>query len=347
MSNKKQKIYFGCLPEDQIYGFFERLKMALALGKKTHDKKSFEFEIKGTRKDPKGCSIEFVSFGSDTFNNYFNTSQEHMKKSLFMFSLNFKVKEQKDIEIAKKGLETIKKILLEALKNSKYMIDLSNYGKRCFLDFYTNEEKFIEKALELGINLSEYHEFKSVLKSSINIYEFFENNNSKKILEKILSLFFSIKISSENVKYLVGAIINALIHVKINNRRIQKKYDETVNFLNFIYAYIGSKIKFEYNSKILMESFKEKEEQAFLKYKEMIKPLVLNAIKPLLENMGLLDFANSIYSDEIFVNFCFPKYKNGFSLVIKIPGISDFVSNNLYKNIFLLFYWINQNYQLF
>lgn len=329
MSTKKQKIYFGCVPEDQIYGFFERLKMALALGKKIHDKKSFEFEIRGTKKEPNGFSIEFVSFGRDTFNNYFNTSQEHMKNALFMFSINFKVKEQNDIQITKKGLEAIKKIFLEDLKNSKFKIDISNYGKRFFIDFYTNEEKFIELALELGIDISEYHEFKSAFKSSINIYEFFESNDSKKLLVKFFSLIFSIKFSSENVKYLVEAITNALIHVKINDKRIQKKYDKVVKFLNFIYAYIGSKVKLEYNSKILIvESFKREQEEAFLKYKEIIKISIFNIIEPILRNMGLIDFANTIYSDEIFINFCFPKYKNGFSLVIKIPGISDFVSNN-------------------
>ena len=42
MADKKPKVYFGCLPKEQVFTFIENLKKALAEEAKTDDKKSLK-----------------------------------------------------------------------------------------------------------------------------------------------------------------------------------------------------------------------------------------------------------------------------------------------------------------
>ena len=102
MSIKKSELYFGCLPKEEALCFFNRLKMYLIEGKKNEDKKEFEFEIRGTEEDPKGISLEIFNFKQSKYKEYFDTSEEYMKKAFMIFSINLKIKEKNDIEKYKK-----------------------------------------------------------------------------------------------------------------------------------------------------------------------------------------------------------------------------------------------------
>jgi hypothetical protein len=85
MSIKKSEVYFGCLPKEEAVFFFNRLKMYLIEGKKNEDKKEFELEIRGTEEDPKGISLEIFNFNESKYKEYFDSSEEYMKKNLMIF----------------------------------------------------------------------------------------------------------------------------------------------------------------------------------------------------------------------------------------------------------------------
>ena len=208
-----------------------------------------------------------------------------------------------------------------------------NNGTNFSFDLIIIDGKIMKSIIDLGINLSEYHEFYLSLKSEISIYELFaEKIDGKKIFFLILSLLFTIKSSGENVKYLIEAISNALNDVKLNNMRRQRKFNEMIKFLNFIYAYIGTKLKLNYDSKIYVEELNKEREtflnQFFMYIKEKSQGITKQMVKPILEGFGLINLLDSIFIDEISLCFGIPKYCNGLALIIKNPGFTDLVRIN-------------------
>lgn len=327
---KKEKVYFGFLPKDELLKFFERLKMALALGKKTGDKKNFEFEIKGTTNEPNGFSLNIHTFDKNEYYKLYDDKHEYIKKALCIFSLHLKDKSGgRDLKKIEEGFETIKNSIINIPILKKYECEMymRNDGKYISFDIISINEEIMESLLAIGINLSEYHEFNLSLKSEFNVYElFYENINVQKILSHILSFLFRFKSSGENVKYLIEAISNALNDVKLNNTKMQKKFNETVKFLNFIYAFVGARIKFNYDGQLIAKQINNKNkvfQDSFIKSFKEIKSI----IKLFLEASKFLE--NAI-NDEISLSFGIPKFFHGYVLNISNKGLKDVVRYILY-----------------
>ena len=330
---KKEKVYFGFLPKDELLKFFERLKMALALGKKTGDKKNFEFEIKGTNNEPNGFSLNIHTFDKNEYYKLYNDKHEYIKKALCIFSLHLRDKSSgRDLKKIKEGFEIIKPMIINIpiLKKYECEIYMRNDGRYISFDLISINEEIMKSFLAIGINLSEYHEFNLSLKSEFNVYELFnENINAQKILSHILLLLFRFKSSGENVKYLIEAISNALNDVKLNNTKMQKKFNETVKFLNFIYAFVGARIKFNYDGQLIAEEANNNKNEylqdLFIKFNKFIKE-IKPIIKLFLEGAKYSELVNAIFNnDEISLSFGIPKYFNGLALNISIQGIKDVV----------------------
>ena len=88
MTDTKPKLYFGVVPKEELPGFLERLKKALADGQKSGDKKDLEIEIRGSKEDPKGFSIENFTLDKTKFADYFDPNADHTKKALVLATLN-------------------------------------------------------------------------------------------------------------------------------------------------------------------------------------------------------------------------------------------------------------------
>ena len=92
---EKKKYYFGIVPKEEFPKFMERLNAEL---KKTEnkkgDKKAFEFEVRGTKEDLNGLSLEIFSFDKTKYNDFLDANEEHIKSALYCASLNLEVKEE-------------------------------------------------------------------------------------------------------------------------------------------------------------------------------------------------------------------------------------------------------------
>ena len=347
---QKEKNYFGFLSKDELFKFFERLKMALALGKKIGDKKTFELEIKGCDHEiTNGFSLDIFTFDKNKYSKFFEINKDYMKKTLYIFTLNLKAKGEDYIKEIKDSFEMTIKPLITGFSEIKGRCEMHfrNNGKNVSFDLIIIDGEIMKSIIDVGINLSQYHEFYLSLKSAINIYELFpENIDGKKILGIILSLLFTIKSSGENVKYLIEAISNALNDVKLHDIKMQKKFNEMVKFLNFIYAYIGTKIKLNYDGKLIAEQLNIETERhltdLFKYINQVCKELLKTFVRPILEGMGLMRLTDSILCDEISLCFGIPKYYNGLALIINIPGLNDLVRINYinFKNNLLNYYII-------
>lgn len=251
MSKNKKEIYFRCVPKEELLAFFNRLKMNLIEGKKNEDKKEFELEIRGTEEDPKGISLEIFHFNKSKYKEYFDSSKEYMKKSFMIFSLNLTIKEKREMEKLKKILQN----LLDNTLNKEYPecfeLHFRHKEQKLIIDLILIKSEVIKSLVDLGIDINRFCGFNLILKSKIDFNEILDYNikEDKKVID-LLSLIFYIKSSGENIKYLVRALYGALKDVKLTESKLQNKYNMAVRFLNYINAFISSKIKLNFNPKV-------------------------------------------------------------------------------------------------
>lgn len=335
----KNKYYLKFIPKEELTGFMDRLKTALANGQKSGDKKELEIEVRGSKEEPKGISIEFYTLDKAKFNEIFDNNAEHTKKALVMASINFEVKEDKDVETIKGSFEMIRNMILAipqiSAKGDKYDIIFRNNGKKIGIDFISKEGKIIQPLLDLGVNLSEYHNFAFAFKTGADLGKIFTQgaNISGDLISDVFNILISVKSSGENIKYLASALATALKDVKIEDEEKKKKLEKFLGFLNLINVFICGKLKLEFDSKVL-KSEGDKAVENLPGGAEGIKQQIggmhhiaigsgQQFIKPAVESMGFGPALQAINLDKIIIATGVPKYENGCALVLSIPGLSQ------------------------
>ena len=277
------------------------------------------------------------------FSTLFDPSQEYMKKALVVCTVNLEVKEEKDVEALKKVFDGAKPIFdnIPKIKEKpgKYELQFRSSGKKVAVDLISTEGKLVQPLLDLGIDLSEYHKFNFTFKSGVDLSKLFADTPDLKQLADVFSILLSVKSSGENVKYLAGALSEAIKVVDLKDEKLKKKKEKAVGFLNLINAFIGAKIKLEYDAKVLAgegEKAAEKHaggaaglQQQLTNYQQMVKTMGPQMVKPMLQNFGAVEPLKSTNIDVLSVSVGIPKYQNGFAVVVKIPGLSKVVGDLL------------------
>lgn len=340
-----KKYYLKFIPKEELTGFMERLKTALATGQKSGEKKEFELEIRGSKEDPKGISIENYTLDKAKFAEFFDVNAEHTKKALVLCTINFEIKDEKDVDLIKTSFETIKNMVMAmpmiTAKGDKFELHLRNNGKKFGIDFISKEGKIVQALLDLGVNLSEYHSFCFALKTGADLGKIFTQGAapSPELISEIFNILISLKSTGENVKYLATALSAALKDVKLDDEKKQKKLTKFLGFLNLINTFIAGKIKLEFDSKVL----KAEGDKAVANLpggadavKQQIAGMHAMAIgsgkqfvKPMVEGMGFGPALQAINLDRIAVAGGVPKYENGFAFVLTIPGLSQVLEEML------------------
>jgi len=339
MTEAKPKTYLGIVPKEELSGFLERLKKALAEGQKSGDKKSLEIEIRGSKEDPKGLSIEQFTLDKSKFSEFFDPNAEHTKKALVLCTINLEVKEEKDVDAIKEAFEKIKPMVMELpfvkAKPGKFELHFRSSGKKVAVDFISVEGKILSPLLDLGIDLSQFHQFYFGLKTGADIGKIYKEggNPSDELITELLNVLVCVKSTGENIKYLATAIVAALKDLKLTDEKLQKKKDKYLGFLNLVNAFIGGKVKFEYDAKVLKgEGEKSVEKlpggaEGFKRqlsgYHGMATGAGQQMVKPAIEGMGFTATLKSLNLDTISIAVGIPKYQNGFAFVLKLPGVSS------------------------
>ena len=334
MAEAKPKVYFGCLPKEQVLAFLGNFKKALAEEAKTDDKKSFEFELRGTKEEPKGVSFETYSITKDKYAEFVDASQPYMAKALSVFSISVNAKDDTSL----KTLQTLFEKMKPAFENldfvkkhpGKYEIHFRNAGKKVTVDFVSVTGEFLQPLLDLGLDISNYHKFNACFKSEFCPDEFFKLPIEELSL-KALQLVLSIKGESQGVRQILTALIKALKEVKLSNEKFQKKLDQHVSHLSGLNAFLSFVFNFEFDAKELCGAGLSASKDAlkgidinkkFQDFRAQIEGMGANMIKPVLEQYGLVESAKATDVDEISISFVFPKYQNGLAHVVKLPGFS-------------------------
>ena len=95
---KGPKVYFKFLPKEEVFKFIEGFKKALSEVPKSDEKKSIDFEIKGTNEDLKGISIEAKNIEKGQFKDLFDAAQEYIQKALCIISISFKANDEASVK---------------------------------------------------------------------------------------------------------------------------------------------------------------------------------------------------------------------------------------------------------
>ena len=338
----KPGYYFKIIPKEEFPKFMERLKEALKkTDNKKGDKKSFEFSFSGSKEDLKGCSFEIFSFDKSRCEEFLDVTQPHIQNGLYCASLNLSVKEEADVDKLKEVFNQFLP-MLTAIPQLKDKIDFNirSKGKQVSFDAVAKDGKLVKAILDLGLDFTEFHKFNFALKSGVNLAEIFDPNADPTAnFVKICSIIFSIKSETENVRYLCTALGEALKDVKLNDEKIQKKFDKFVGYLNFINSFIGAKLKLEYDANVLAgEGAKEAEKATGgaegLKTKivgtqQAAMGFVQGVIVPMLATFGMTDTAKVLNLDYISISLGVPSKQNGYAISLTLPGITKVLNDIL------------------
>ena len=339
---EKPGYYFKIIPKEEFPKFMERLKEALKkTDNKKGDKKLVEFSFSGSKEDLKGCAFEIFSFDKTRCAEFLDTTQENIKNALYCASININVKEEADCEKLKAVFEQSKQMLAQipALKD-KIEFSFRSKGKQCSFDAIAKDGKLVKAILDLGISFTDYHKFNFALKSGIDLGEIFDPNADPAAnIVKICSVIFSIKSESENIRYLCTALGEALKDVKLNDEKIQKKFDKVVGYINFINSFVGCKLKLEYDANVLAgEGAKEAEKMSggsdglkakITQYQQMAMGMVQVMVVPMLTQFGMADTAKILDLDYITISLGVPSYENGYAISLKLPGLTKVLTGIL------------------
>lgn len=337
---KDKETYFGFIPKTEVPKFIENLKASLGKFKKENDKKQGLFEIRGTKEEPKGFSLEAFSVKPDTFATYIDLNQDYMKNALTVFSYSVGLKSKESQKAIEELFEKVKPKILESEEvkkhPNKYQFHLRFTDTRAFFDIVTVEGKIAQPLLDLNINTTEYHNFKVSAKSAFKPEGFFTMTPDEFALGA-MSVVFRMEGQATNMKYITSAVIDALGKVKLAKREQTNKLSQILSYIGIVKSFKNSKLCLEYNAKELCETGKEmskgKEDIVNKKFEEMRKKAEErgNKAKAIMEEKGVLANAKEIDFDHVTVCSCIPKYQNGIAVVLDIPGFTKAFNEKFLK----------------
>ena len=277
---------------------------------------SFELDIRDIKKNLNGAAFEIFFFDKNKYSEFIDIKLDHIKNVLICCSIYLEVKDEKNInkiESFFSNLLRFYKMLIKIDYKFPFDLQLSNNGKKVLISLVCNEDELNNILLDLGKNIIEYIKFNLVLKSDINLSEII---NSDIDIIKLFTLIFSIKTETNNVKVLLEDILKILKGVKIGNIKLFETISKYLDFVNFS---LGSKLKIEYDAKVLSEKYAKNSKQ--------LSKNIIEQIELFLKSFYILfgfDILESINADDIKIILGDPRYLNYYVISIKIPGLSKF-----------------------
>ena len=247
---------------------------------------------------------------------------DHSENALQCISLHFEVKEESYIpklqEESQSKFNDLRSFCCRDLNDVPFELTLKNNGKLVSIEILCVDGELSKFLLDLIKDINKYFGINFILKSAINFSEFLNPYKDISDLSKVLAIIFSIKSETYNVKYFCQSIFRKYRDFKIADIKI---FDKALQYLDLINISFGSRIKFEYDSKVLAEEYAEK--------KDEIKKSVLEVLIRLFKGLPFLPilFNEGINPEDLKIILGDPRYKNTYEFSIKIPGLSEVLEN--------------------
>ena len=329
------KVYFNCLPKEEVFNFLAGFKKALTETPKSDEKKTVEFEIKGTKEELKGINIETKNIEKGQFKEIFDMAQEHIQKALCIFSLSFNANDESSVktleELFKKMEPMFKMIPFVKKHPENYEIHFRTNGKKVAVDITSVKGEFLQPIVDLGIDIKEYHKIDCYFKTGFVPADFF-NLPIEELSLKLIQFALKIKADSCGIRHIITACIQALKGIKLTNDKFQKKLEDHIEKLNMLNAFVSLVFNFEFDGKELCGQGLKAASETLLKgkdigqmleaFRQQVVGMGQNMLKPLLEQYQLVDAVKAANVDDITISIGFPKNENGIIHCIHLPGFS-------------------------
>ena len=335
----ENKPYFGIIPRDSVGPFFDDIKKSLSELQKEGEVKEFNFNVRGTKDEPKGISSETFTIPKSDYDKYVDSSKDYMANALSVLTLNINANNEQSVKVLEALFNQFKPMIDEIPFVKKRAGKVEYYlriaGLKMFIDVVTTDGKFIKPFIDMNIDMNEFHEFKASFKTDFTPTDFFETTIDK-LLEKVLSASVLLRGKTTNGKYIALSILKALKNVKLPEEKYQRKLEKAISFFNLIIAFVQAKFDFEYSPKevcngplenVIKDILNGQDPEEMLKgIKMMAEQLGSQMIKPTLESMGLLDSAKAANIDQFTISYVIPKYKSGIAHIVKVPGLTTLIN---------------------
>jgi hypothetical protein len=335
------KVYFNCLPKEQVFAFFEAFKKAFDEIPKSEEKKNIDFEIKGTNEELKGMCFETHRLEKSKFKEMFDSAQGHIQKALLIASITINAKNDDSVKILQENFEKLKQLFFPNIPFVKkhpenYELNLRTDGTKLTVDFTSVKGEFLEPLIKLGIDPSEYHKIDAYLRSGFSPEDFF-NLPIEEMTLKAIQFALSFKSESIGVRRLLTAAIQALKGIKLSNDKFQKKLEDHIDQLNVLNAFVSFAFNFEFDAKELHGQGLKAASETILKGVDINKKLdearngliafLKGILKGLIEQFQLTDAVKAVNLDDICIAVGCPQYEAGLIHTIHLPGFTQtFVS---------------------
>ena len=329
------KVYFNCLPKEEVFNFLAGFKKALTETPKSDEKKTVEFEIKGTKEELKGINIETKNIEKGQFKEIFDMAQEHIQKALCIFSLSFNANDESSVktleELFKKMEPMFKMIPFVKKHPENYEIHFRTNGNKVAVDITSVKGEFLQPIVDLGIDIKEYHKIDCYFKTGFVPADFF-NLPIEELSLKLIQFALKIKADSCGIRHIITACIQALKGIKLTNDKFQKKLEAHIEKLNMLNAFVSLVFNFEFDGKELCGQGLKAASETLLKgkdigqmleaFRQQVVGMGQNMLKPLLEQYQLVDAVKAANVDDITISIGFPKNENGIIHCVHLPGFS-------------------------
>lgn len=323
--------------KDNLEGFLKELKSALKTVEKQNEKSEVDISVKGGD-DLNGIAAETFTISKEKYSEYITEEKDYMKDAVSIMTVKINAKDASTLPTLQTLIEAQKGMIMELPfvkeKGDKISINTRVAGTTLFVDAVVKDDAINKALQEIGIDLGEFHTFAAAFKTGFKPGDFFALTFDE-LAVKVLSLLVSVKGTLTNGRYLGTALLKALETVKVSDEKLQKKIKKAKMFISFMSAFSKLNFNFEYCPKQLLvaalpplKKLMDGQDPAeqLEGFKAMAEGMGGEAIKPVVESMGLLEPLKSINFDEITVSVVSPKFKTGIAHSLKLPGVTELLN---------------------
>lgn len=276
-----------------------------------------------------GTVIKIFSISKANYNFFYDSTKDYMANALSIFTIRININNELLGNEFRCFFEKIQSLF--NYPSDQYEIYLRSDGDNLSLDFINLSGALLNQFLDLGIDFSEFSQFKLLFKSQFIISNFFSLSWDD-FLFKILSSYLEIKATSTNIKYILISFIKTLEKViSLENKKNEKLFQ-----ILLLYKFLSFTSDFSFDQKELSKALfyfnkSNNNNKNFNSFKTEIKKSI-SAIKPFLEKNGLTEYLKKIiYINNFSFVYAFPKYQNGFVFYCKLTELGKFLIDNIFN----------------
>lgn len=280
---------------------------------KLDDNQSFDIRVISTKEELKGISLE-INF----------SNMDYMQNSLEIFSLTFEAKEERYINFIEDDFKIFESFLIcipfikNKIENKELKIQTRIEGKKISIDFINNNEDFFQL-------FCLYSDFNFFFKTDMTANEIFTLK-----IEELFRKVFQFNLYSNGKTKKNNYFLSSLIKIIKENNQLNKRYNKFIEVLNYLKLFVSFSFDLELDYKEIIGNSKETKNFEYLQsiIGNLIKRYIISRIE-LHKEIGCTNSLEKINFDEIVMSSFLPKSKNGIKSIIKLPGFSQFIIDNL------------------